>query len=1004
MASKGLSLLLWVFLVHLAGIYLYTRGFLLTRLSLSDTTACKDGSCTIPPSHRRAVVLVIDALRFDFLSPHPPEPVSPYHHNVLVLPQELTTAQPTRSLLFEMFSDPPTTTLQRLKGITTGSLPTFIDMGSNFGGSSITEDSFIGQLSAAGKNIAFMGDDTWTTVFPDSFEANMTFPYDSFNVEDLHTVDEGVIQHLFPLLQDKNPSWDVIIGHFLGVDHVGHRLGPDHPTMKAKLTQMDAVMRRVVELLDDDTLLVLMGDHGMDRKGDHGGDGDHETSAALWVYSKGPQLVHPKASIPDWLLTSRLFPGATIKHRQIQQIDLAPTLSLALGLPVPFNNLGTVVPELFWHDKAGTTYTRALALNAKQVNQYLETYRASPSGGELDNAWGELERTWKTVDLEAHSTDREAQWLAMTMYTRFALAACRELWAQFNVSLIVLGLVVLIAGTVAAALTYFKVGALLDKWESWAAGATWWYTMSGVGGACIGSVGYLTASHYVKGLGLVEAILFGASFMSSLAVIFSARPSFSIPSFYSITSIPLPLILHAAAFASNSFTVWEDRIVTFLLVSSVAPSVLIGFTAPTSRLRYRILGFSALFALCVRLMAVSTVCREEQQPFCHVTFFASSSLPSPPLPVLLLSVPVALLLPYATRRFLKISKSDRGTAAIVIPWILPAVLFLGSSFWILEHFDSSEAFGPEWAGPLRLARTWCARLAMASVLFLGYALWYLVPLCLEISTETKAGPGAHGKGKSTREVTVLGFANAYGAPYLVFWCLFLGLLYPTMQLTGQAVLALAAMAVLAHLEVVDSVRDVRGLEAVFASGNPSAILENDGLRTPSVPLRFSEVAPLAALAVHAFFATGHQAAIPSIQWKTAFVLTPTLTYPLSPLLVILNTFGPHFLISLAAPLLALWNVAPLPQPAMDVKARGDAVRASLGTMLYHATLLLSSATCAAWLRRHLMVWKIFAPRFMLAAATVLVVDLAVLFGVAVGVGRVSGRVSRLFTAMNQGAK
>ena len=154
MATKGLSLLLVVFLVHLAGIYLYTRGFLLTRLSLSDITQCPDGQCTLTPSHKRAVVLVIDALRFDFLSPHPPEPVSPYHHNVLVLPQELTALQPSRSFLLEMFSDPPTTTLQRLKGITTGSLPTFMDMGSNFGGSSITEDSLIGQLRAAGKRVS----------------------------------------------------------------------------------------------------------------------------------------------------------------------------------------------------------------------------------------------------------------------------------------------------------------------------------------------------------------------------------------------------------------------------------------------------------------------------------------------------------------------------------------------------------------------------------------------------------------------------------------------------------------------------------------------------------------------------------------------------------------------------------------------------------------------------------------------------------------------------------
>jgi hypothetical protein len=29
------------------------------------------------------------------------------------------------------------------------------------------------------------------SVFPDTFKANMTFPYDSFNVEELHTVDKG---------------------------------------------------------------------------------------------------------------------------------------------------------------------------------------------------------------------------------------------------------------------------------------------------------------------------------------------------------------------------------------------------------------------------------------------------------------------------------------------------------------------------------------------------------------------------------------------------------------------------------------------------------------------------------------------------------------------------------------------------------------------------------------------------------------------------------------------
>ena len=130
----------------------------------------------------------------------------------------------------------------------------------------------------------------------------MTFPYDSFNVEDLHTVDEGVIKHLFPLLEDPSKPFGFLIGHFLGVDHVGHRVGPDHPSMKAKLQQMNNVLTRVVEKIDDDTLLVVLGDHGMDRSGDHGGDGILEVSSAMWIYSRGHALIDPSHPVPSGLL------------------------------------------------------------------------------------------------------------------------------------------------------------------------------------------------------------------------------------------------------------------------------------------------------------------------------------------------------------------------------------------------------------------------------------------------------------------------------------------------------------------------------------------------------------------------------------------------------------------------------------------------------------------------------------------------------------------------------
>lgn len=72
-----------------------------------------------------------------------------------------------------------------------------------------------------------MGDDTWLGLFPNGF--SKAYPYESFSTTDLNTVDNGCMRHLFPLLKpEQHDEWDVIIAHFLGVDHVGHTFGPNH--------------------------------------------------------------------------------------------------------------------------------------------------------------------------------------------------------------------------------------------------------------------------------------------------------------------------------------------------------------------------------------------------------------------------------------------------------------------------------------------------------------------------------------------------------------------------------------------------------------------------------------------------------------------------------------------------------------------------------------------------------------------------------------------------------
>ncbi|KAG6808130.1 hypothetical protein H0H92_005298, partial [Tricholoma furcatifolium] len=374
---------------------------------------------------------------------------------------------PDHSFIFNSYADPPTVTLPRIKALTTGSLPTFVEAGNNFGTSSIEEDSLLKQLRLAGKKIGFLGDDTWMSAFPDTFDPNMTYPFEPFNLEDLHTVDEGVIKHLFPVLEDPKANFDFLVAHFLGVDHVGHRMGPDSVQMKAKLEQINDVLKRIVDLMTDDTLLVLLGDHGMDQSGSHGGDSSLETSCSLWIYSKGPALRSFDNKPPSSeLLPYTMFPGLPVPHRFVDQIDILPTISLLLGLPIPYNNLGTVIPELFWRGDNGNELLRALKINAAQTYAYVRSYRSSLWGGKLHDFWDRVEGSWAAINVSAASLGDE-DFVKYSNFNRLILTQCRSIWARFDPLMTGAGLLLLGFALIATWVVYSGLSAAGDNYEIW---------------------------------------------------------------------------------------------------------------------------------------------------------------------------------------------------------------------------------------------------------------------------------------------------------------------------------------------------------------------------------------------------------------------------------------------------------------------------------------------------------------------------------------------------------
>lgn len=416
------GLLCFLMLLQGSGLYLYSIGFFLTRYEVSMMTTPTTEAPE--PQYKRAVLLLVDALRFDFAK-YQEDLLEPENfRNKLKVIHETLDTLPEYSRLFEFFADPPTATMQRLKGMTTGSLPTFIDFRDNFNSDAVNEDNLISQLKRQGKKAVFMGDDTWLNLYPTQFAK--AYPFDSFNVKDLHTVDEGVIANIFPEMQKDD--WTLIVGHMLGVDHVGHRYYSSHPAMAEKLTQVDTLIRRLMEAIDDDTLLLVFGDHGMTDDGNHGGATRQETNAALFAYSKRPFSYTPSNS-PLNGIRSEVF-----------QIDLVPTLSLLLGVPVPFNSLGSLIPELF---VSKTSTEKLFQMNAQQVFNYISHYdrevKKLPEP-DFENLLVQFDVTTTNYNQGVASAKEHHDFI------RSASEMCRSIWTTFDLHTMTQGLIVMFGG------------------------------------------------------------------------------------------------------------------------------------------------------------------------------------------------------------------------------------------------------------------------------------------------------------------------------------------------------------------------------------------------------------------------------------------------------------------------------------------------------------------------------------------------------------------------------
>jgi phosphatidylinositol glycan class O len=918
--------------------------------------------CWHPKSFEKAVVIIVDALRYDFTVPFQPknEGDKPRHfHDALPVFYETAVEHPERAILLPFIADPPTVTLQRLKGLTTGTLPTFIDAGSNFAGTAIDEDNLIAQLRNASKTVVHLGDDTWHALFPGSFDPTFTRAYDSFNVWDLHTVDNGVTEHLLPLLYpSKANKWDVLIGHYLGVDHAGHRYGPDHPAMAAKLQQMDGVFREVMEVIDDDTLLIVMGDHGMDAKGDHGGESDDEIEAAIWLYSK-KGIFGRRSGTPA-------EPPPHAKLQAIAQIDFVPTFSLLMGLPIPFNNLGTPIAEAFIGSKGMNfeNLARVSRITAAQIQRYMKEYALVRR---LDDAaLSQSQRLWRLANelWEKTRTNKMDGGTWNLMFSGFRdyqvenIRACRELWARFDVPSMINGILVLTLGVVLLGLYSRSIGALR------LALSPGFVKRGGFGMIAGASAGYGIGC-LVPPVPTIHATVLAAALGGSAGfvhVFYKARRSLMSPvpkSIWSWVSVIFTLAL-SVSFAANSFTIWEDNILMFFLTSIGALFLL--SSVRQDAVIDRALGcyHSILFIILTRLASLSRLCREEQMPYCFSTYYASSASSTSAVWQLTIPFVLALVLPGIVKQYYQSSNSYQHSAVHWLGLGFRATLCLGAVFWSLDAADDKEIFGPAAGLLIKTIKVMIAQIVLGIAIPVGYSVYawaspFLAIRATPITAATVKVPQTPGSGFLSEDgrsrLEILGYSNAHGTRYFILVTMWAAAIILLQKPMGAGAIGILLWQTLSLLEILHA---------------------NN--------LKDSAIGPiaLALLGSFHFFKTGHQATFSSVQWESAFIPLKTVMYPWSPILIVLNTFGAQIIAVLAVPAIVLWKAPPKKKGLLS-----DVAKAMTTHLLFYAVVSLATAAWAGWLRRHLMLYRIFSPRFLIGAVVLVVVDI---FGIFFAVG------------------
>ena len=296
---------------------------------------------------------------------------------------------------------------------------------------------------ATGKRVALSGDPSWDRQFgwllPPEDRHSHPEPGITLDAR-VRVADRGSVEFILPKLRD--PRYGLVVVHLSTADAVGHVVTPFGAEYRDALRFIDGLVAEALGAVDDQTVVLVTGDHGMGPRGTHGGRDDSATLTpyVLW----GPGV--------------RAGAGA-----DLPQTALPTTIAALIGLPLPAAGENPPATELMAIPPADADAMGRAFLDRKlTVARGLEPDVSLPADLDLATANARL-----NVILFA-SSDAHVGWRVVALLL-FALAATLALMVVRNAMTAAApqpALASLVAGALAVPVAFAGGAALLIEWRS----------------------------------------------------------------------------------------------------------------------------------------------------------------------------------------------------------------------------------------------------------------------------------------------------------------------------------------------------------------------------------------------------------------------------------------------------------------------------------------------------------------------------------------------------------